>query len=560
MPIPVLRRLLLAWMAFFALTILLAPAHASSTHAGALVDVPWLRAHQAQVLLLDASFTHQHRAGHIPGSASADLYRHGSEEPDAATMAERIRGWGVSAGRTVVIYDQGGDWPAARLFHDLVVHGVPPAQLRLLDGGLARWKALGGAVATGASPEPKPGTWPGAPRRNEERVLLPEFLAATGSPATHVVVDALGPDYHFGQRRFFNRAGHVPGSVLLPSDDFFNADKTWKSPDDIRRLLRYHGIRAEHTVLSHCGGGGAAAVPWFALRQLVGHAAPVKMYLGSQREWLRDDRQLPFDSYALPRLQRPVAYVAAWNAPMLRAFGASQLNLIDVRSAEAHGRGHVAFAVSVPAADWRTALATPAATTALAERLGAAGINPLHEVVLLGEGGLTPDTALAFLALEQLGHRRVGWMSDSHEEWQLRGEELTREPTRAGMPRGMGDTALPPQRWVPPPAAPAALMRGAPHADEGVFPSVAVALGGTPSSSSLAALPAGTRWLALPRSELVAADGQPLPAAELWSRIHKAGVPRHARLLLVADDVADAALGYAVFRLMGWPDVKVWLP
>jgi thiosulfate/3-mercaptopyruvate sulfurtransferase len=98
-------------------------------------------------------------------------------------------------------------------------------------------------------------------------VLLPEFLAATGSPATHVVVDALGPDHHFGQRRFFNRAVHVPGSVLLPSDDFFNADKTWKSPDDIRRLLRYHGIRADHTVISHGGGGGAAAVPWFALHR-----------------------------------------------------------------------------------------------------------------------------------------------------------------------------------------------------------------------------------------------------------------------------------------------------
>jgi thiosulfate/3-mercaptopyruvate sulfurtransferase len=133
-------------------------AWATGSSTGPLVDVPWLRTHQARVLSLDASFTHQHRAGHIPGSASADLYRHGSEEPDTATMAECIRRWGLSPGKTVVTYDQGGDWPAARLFHDLVVHGVAAAQLRLLDGGLARWKALGGALATGASAEPPRGS------------------------------------------------------------------------------------------------------------------------------------------------------------------------------------------------------------------------------------------------------------------------------------------------------------------------------------------------------------------------------------------------------------------
>jgi hypothetical protein len=69
-----------------------------------------------------------------------------------------------------------------------------------------------------------------------------------------------------------------------------------------------------------------------------------------------------------------------------------------------------------------------------------------------------------------------------------------------------------------------------------------------------------------PAHEVVTANGQPLPAAQLWQRFAKAGVPRHARLLLLADSngryngLADAAVGYAVFRLMGWPDVKVWLP
>jgi len=51
----------------------------------------------------------------------------------------------------------------------------------------------------------------------------------------------------------------------MPSEDFYNADKTFKPPDEIRRLLRYAGIPPDQVVHSHCGGGVAASVPWFAL-------------------------------------------------------------------------------------------------------------------------------------------------------------------------------------------------------------------------------------------------------------------------------------------------------
>ena len=43
---------------------------------------------------------------------------------------------------------------------------------------------------------------------------------------------------------------------------------------ELRRLLAYHRIKPEHTVHSHCGGGVAASVPWFAFKFLAGQ--PVK--------------------------------------------------------------------------------------------------------------------------------------------------------------------------------------------------------------------------------------------------------------------------------------------
>lgn len=522
----------------------------SAIAAGRLVDVAWLQQHRADVLLLDASSTPQHRSGHIPGAINADRYRYGADEPTRAAMEQRMQDWGIHRGQRIVVYDAGGDWMAARLFHDLYVHGVPAEQLLLLDGGLARWKAQGGAVTTEATPATPRGNWQVTTMRLEERVELPEFLAASGLRGRYVLADALTPSHYYGQQKFFDRAGHVPGAVLMPSEDFFNADKTFRGADDVRRMMRYRGIGAEHEVLSHCGGGGAAAVPWFALRFIAEHPK-TRLFLGSQREWLRDDRGLPFWSYAEPQLLRDSAWLAGWNQPMLRMFGVARLNIVDVRTADAYAQGHVPFALHLPAAALRAQLRQP---QALAATLGSAGVQPQHEVVLVSDNGLTPDAALAFLAFEQLGHPKVSLLLDTVDEWGLRGFETTRQPTRVGAPRAMGDTAVPAATY-PSPAAralrPVLLADAA--AGRGENPRVFVAVGrDTPAPIGSAPL------VHLPASELLAPNGAPKPAPELWKLIEKAGVPRQAEVVLVASDVAEAAVGYFIFRMMGWPDLKVW--
>ena len=70
--------------------------------------------------------------------------------------------------------------------------------------------------------------------------------------------------------------------------------------------------------------------------------------------------------------------------------------------------------------------------------------------------------------------------------------------------------------------------------------------------------PTGT-VIHLPASRLVNDDGSVKPAAELWPVISKAGVPRHAQLVFVADDVGEAAMNYYVFQLMGYTNLRVLL-
>ena len=63
----------------------------------------------------------------------------------------------------------------------------------------------------------------------------------------------------------------------------------------------------------------------------------------------------------------------------------------------------------------------------------------------------------------------------------------------------------------------------------------------------------------MPASRLVNDDGSVKPAPELWAAISKAGVPRHAQLVFVADDVGEAAMNYYVFQLMGYTNLRVLL-
>lgn len=528
--------------------LLSAPAQADSDPRGPLVTAAWLQRNLAAVTVLDASFTSQHRAGHIPGAINADLYRYGVTAPTPAVMEQRLRSWGLSPGRKVVVYDQGGDMLAPRLYFDLHYHGVPAADVFVLDGGLAQWRALGGAVTQEPTPAPAPGSISVGALREESRVRFAEFFAASGDRSRHVLVEALDPPYHFGAQKFFDRAGHVPGAVLMPGADFYNADKTFKSPDELRRLLAYHRIQPGQTVHSHCGGGVAASVPWFAFKFLAGQP-DVKLYMESQREWLQDERGLPFWTYAAPNIRRESSWLDGWNAPMLRAFGVVQLNIVDVRAAPRYALGHVPFALNLPAETFfRSHLGRPAE---LARLLGPAGVNPAHEVVLVADGGLTPDLALAFLAFEQLGHKKVSVLMDSVDEWALRGFPLSKEPTTVGAPKTPKDLAVPPSTY--PAAALASVLINDPDQTRGAFPKVFVASG----KSAPARLPSGT-VRRLPYTDLLQADGSPKPAAALWKLFSDAGIPRHAELVFFADDPAEAAVNYVVFKLMGWPDIKVW--
>src|SRR5688500_15479400 len=333
---------------------LLAAGPAAAALDDNLVDGAWLKENleSPEVLVLDTSPRPMHARAHIPGAVPVDvmmfmLASFSGRDVSAQEMERMYQAVGIDpAKKRIVIYDQGGSWFAPRLFFQLAYHGFPVEKLAILDGGLAKWQADGHPVSKDATPAPKSGSFKVTRVNEQERTRPAELVAASGDRKANVLVDAMGTDNHYGSGTF-GMGGHIPHAVSMPAEDFYNADKTFKSPEEIRRMAALLGIQPDQEVHAHCGGGGAAAVPYFALKHLAGHSK-VRLSVESQMGWLQDDRELPYWTYGAPAMMRDAEWLPAWGGRMLRMYGVSKVSVVDVRAPAAYAQGHVPFAVSMP--------------------------------------------------------------------------------------------------------------------------------------------------------------------------------------------------------------------
>jgi 3-mercaptopyruvate sulfurtransferase SseA len=231
----------------------------------------------------------------------------------------------------------------------------------------------------------------------------------------------------------------------------------------------------------------------------------------------------------------------------------SKVSVVDVRSPAAYAQGHVPFAVNVPADAFRPQSADP---KRLAEQLGAAGVDPTHEAVIVSGGGLTKDAAVAYVMLERLGQKKVSILMESLDSVEVLDKMaranfgLTKEATVVGKPTKPTDMAVMPVSYAP-------ALRQRVESDAkaaGAGPKVYIASG--------AALPTRKvegKVVHVPYTELLKPDGTPKAAKDIWAVLSKAGVPRYAEIVSFSDDPGEAAANYYILKLMGFPDVKAMM-
>jgi len=517
---------------------------------GNLVDVNWLAKNlkNPDVVILDAS-PETYAKNHIPGALGAniyDLFAYGFGGISDAKVEEVFESWGIGPGKKIVMYDAGGDQLATRLFFDLDYHGVPEESLFILDGGLSKWQQQGLPVTKDPTPAPKKGSFKITKLKEDLRGGLPEVLTASGDTAHNALVEGLEPTWHFGAIAPFDRAGHIPNGIMTQSADFYNPDKTFKSPEEIRRALTYLGIRPEQQIYTYCGGGVAATVPFFAAKFIADYPK-VKLYPESELGWLSDQRQLPYWTFDAPYLMRETGWLQFWSGQMIRMFLGAPVSLVDVRSAAAFNQGHVPFSLNIPEAVFKGNVANPAK---LAEILGPAGVNASDEAVVISGAGLTKDSALAFVMLEKLGQNKVSVFMDSMDKWTQSGQKLSKEATAVRPKKGPRDVSIPPTTY--PENFRKDVVITDPKSTHGAYPKVYIA-----SGKDMPAKSQDGKVVHVPYTDLLNADGTPKAAKDIWSILAKAGVPRYAELVCFSDDPGEAAVNYFILKLMGFPDIKV---
>ena len=515
---------------------------------GNLVTVNWLEKHlqNPDVLILDASPAQSYSENHVPGAVNVDMLAYGRPEIPAAEMEKTFRSWGVSPGKSIVIYDQGGNMMATRVFFSLYYYGFPAKDLFILDGGLYKWQSAGLPTTKESTSAGKPGSFTVAGLIRDAKAELPEVLTATGDPANNALLEALDVGWHSGSVVMFDRGGHIPTGIVLPSNDFYNPDKTFKSPEEIRKMLAYVHIKPEQRIYTYCGGGVAASVPYFALKFILNYPS-VKLYVDSELGWLSDERRLPYWTYDAPYLLRDTAWLQAWGGGMLRNFLPPRVSIVDVRPRAAYDQGHVPFAVNIPSEVFEGNLANP---PKMADLLGQAGVDPSLEAVVVSGAGLTKESALAFAILERLQQKRVSIFMDSMEKSAQLGFVPTKQPTVVGPKKAPGDLAVPSVTY--PLNASRTVITS--NLTPGVYPRVFIA-----SGKNLPTQAQDGKMIQVPYTELLNADGTPKAAKDIWSILSKAGVPRYAQLVFVSDDPGEAAVNYFIFRLMGFPDLRIYV-
>lgn len=517
---------------------------------GNLVDVHWLQKNlkNPDVVLLDVS-PETYAKNHIPGAISTNIYElfaYGFGGLSGAQVEQRFQSWGISPGKKIVMYDKGGDQLATRLFFDLDYHGVAAEDLFILDGGLFKWQQEGFPVTAEPTPLPKNGTFK-LTRLNENlRGSLPEVLAASGDTEHNALLEGLEPTWHFGMIAPFDRAGHIPYGIMAQSEDFYNADKTFKSPEEIKKMLTYLGVRPEQQIYTYCGGGVAATVPFFAAK-FVADYPKVKVFPESELGWLSDQRQLPYWTFDAPYLMRQTSWLQLWSTPMIRMFLGAPVSIVDVRPATAFSQGHIPFALNVPGMVFRDNAANPAK---LAAMLGPAGIHAKGEAVIVSGAGINKDAALAFVMLEKLGQEKVSVFTDSMDTWTQQGQHLTKDATVVGPKKGSHDVAIVPVTY--PDNVRNDLVITNPVSTQGLYPKVYIA-----SGKDMPAKSQDGKVIHVPYTDLLNTDGTPKAAKDVWNILAKAGVPRYAELVCISDDPGEAAVNYFILKLMGFPDIKV---
>jgi len=268
--------------------------------AEALVEVSELgtaiRAAGADLVIFDVRPEAEYAAGHLPGAIRVDYdeWEELSLASDTGLTHEqmwhnRIGTFGVDGDDTVLIYDGGKMTQAARVWFILQHFGV--AEARVVNGGfplIAEAAEAGQRTLSTEATEPRRvGFRPSGANAGRIGSLDRFEVRAAIEAGEAQVLDARTVDEYRGvDLRKNDRGGHLPTATNVPHTTLLDDRGRLKPADELADILEIAGFVKGRPVITHCDGGGRAALAALAAAR-AGYGPVVNYYL-SFGDWAKD--------------------------------------------------------------------------------------------------------------------------------------------------------------------------------------------------------------------------------------------------------------------------------
>lgn len=271
---------------------------ATAQHTNFLVGPDWLKEKMKDntLVIFQIGNEEEYQKEHIPGAL---LLKHSEftydddvkvfDLPPVKSLKKLLESKGVTNNSEVVIY-AGNYIPTMTRFYFTLNYTGLGHKTYILDGGLAAWKASGGAV-TDKIPTARKTAFNLKPQ--EALIADKAYVRDAINNNAINIIDCRASVYYQGidvNRMHGGRKGHIPGAKTIPYTSLWEESGTgvprFKSIDEIASIFKAQGLKKDQGIVLYCHIGLQLTVVYTAAKML-GYDN-IKVYDASFHEWGAD--------------------------------------------------------------------------------------------------------------------------------------------------------------------------------------------------------------------------------------------------------------------------------